>query len=68
MQSVGEAMAIGRTFKQAFVKALRSRELDVDGTLPEDANEDWTLGRREALRAGRSPPARRAPDPPSPKG
>jgi carbamoyl-phosphate synthase large subunit len=32
MQSVGEAMAIGRTFKQAFVKAMRSRELDV--TLP----------------------------------
>jgi carbamoyl-phosphate synthase large subunit len=30
MQSVGEAMAIGRTFKQAFVKALRSRELDVE--------------------------------------
>ena len=29
MQSVGEAMAIGRTFKQAFVKAMRSRELDV---------------------------------------
>src|SRR5436309_9364504 len=29
MQSVGEAMAIGRTFKQAFWKAMRSRELDV---------------------------------------
>src|SRR4051812_13396057 len=29
MQSVGEARAIGRTFKQAFVKAMRSRELDV---------------------------------------
>jgi carbamoyl-phosphate synthase large subunit len=29
MQSVGEAMAIGRTFKQAFAKAMRSRELDV---------------------------------------
>jgi carbamoyl-phosphate synthase large subunit len=29
MQSVGEAMAIGRTFKQAFTKAMRSRELDV---------------------------------------
>ena len=29
MQSVGEAMAIGRTFKQAFIKAMRSRELDV---------------------------------------
>jgi carbamoyl-phosphate synthase large subunit len=28
MQSVGEAMAIGRTFRQAFAKALRSRELD----------------------------------------
>ncbi len=32
MQSVGEAMAIGRTFKQAFVKAMRSRELDVTPT------------------------------------
>ena len=28
MKSVGEAMAIGRTFPQAFAKALRSRELD----------------------------------------
>ncbi|MBA3327375.1 MAG: carbamoyl-phosphate synthase large subunit [Solirubrobacterales bacterium] len=28
MKSVGEAMAIGRTFGQAFVKAMRSRELD----------------------------------------
>src|SRR5271166_1589195 len=28
MQSVGEAMAIGRTVQQAFAKALRSRELD----------------------------------------
>ncbi|HEV7804619.1 MAG TPA: carbamoyl-phosphate synthase large subunit [Solirubrobacteraceae bacterium] len=36
MKSVGEAMAIGRTFQQAFAKAMRSRELDqgavVDGT------------------------------------
>jgi carbamoyl-phosphate synthase large subunit len=37
MQSVGEAMAIGRTFKQAFVKAMRSRELDVSSIdLPDD--------------------------------
>jgi len=37
MQSVGEAMAIGRTFKQAFVKAMRSRELDVERTaFPDD--------------------------------
>ncbi|MGO9972964.1 MAG: carbamoyl-phosphate synthase large subunit [Solirubrobacteraceae bacterium] len=28
MKSVGEVMAIGRTFRQAFAKALRSRELD----------------------------------------
>src|SRR4051794_123467 len=28
MKSVGEAMAIGRTFGQAFLKAMRSRELD----------------------------------------
>jgi carbamoyl-phosphate synthase large subunit len=28
MKSVGETMAIGRTFGQAFMKAMRSRELD----------------------------------------
>ncbi len=39
MQSVGEAMAIGRTFKQAFVKAMRSREIDVVPTPPEDTDE-----------------------------
>jgi carbamoyl-phosphate synthase large subunit len=38
MKSVGEAMAIGRTFKQAFAKALRSRELDAQVVAPaEDA-------------------------------
>ncbi|MBV9800114.1 MAG: carbamoyl-phosphate synthase large subunit [Solirubrobacterales bacterium] len=36
MKSVGEAMAIGRTFKQAFAKALRSRELDHRMPSPED--------------------------------
>ena len=39
MQSVGEAMAIGRTFKQAFAKAMRSRELDVEVDPPEDTGE-----------------------------
>jgi carbamoyl-phosphate synthase large subunit len=34
MKSVGEAMAIGRTFKEAFLKALRSRELDAPADLP----------------------------------
>ena len=28
MKSVGEVMAIGRTFREAFAKAMRSRELD----------------------------------------
>jgi carbamoyl-phosphate synthase large subunit len=36
MKSVGEAMAIGRTFKQAFAKALRSRELDQRPNPPAD--------------------------------
>src|SRR6186997_883029 len=39
MQSVGEAMAIGRTFKQAWVKARRSRELDVTVVAPPDTDE-----------------------------
>ena len=39
MQSVGEAMAIGRTFKQAFVKAMRSRELDQPPAVPDDLDE-----------------------------
>src|SRR3954447_14806700 len=33
MQSVGEVMAIGRTFRESFAKALRSRELDTEPDL-----------------------------------
>ena len=33
MKSVGEAMAIGRTFKEAFLKAFRSLELGTSGRL-----------------------------------
>jgi carbamoyl-phosphate synthase large subunit len=40
MKSVGEAMALGRTFKQAFAKALRSRELD---TMPSSPGDDQAL-------------------------
>ena len=39
MKSVGEAMAIGRTFQQAFAKALRSRELDKSPALAAVADE-----------------------------
>jgi carbamoyl-phosphate synthase large subunit len=42
MRSVGEAMAIGRTFKQAFWKAMRSRELDVIPQCPESTDEILT--------------------------
>ncbi len=34
MKSVGEAMALGRTFQQAFAKAMRSRELDTSPSSP----------------------------------
>jgi len=39
MQSVGEAMAIGRTFRESFSKAMRSRELDSAAEIP-DSDED----------------------------
>ncbi|MGH2839715.1 MAG: carbamoyl-phosphate synthase large subunit [Solirubrobacteraceae bacterium] len=65
MKSVGEAMAIGRTFNQAFAKAMRSRELDqiplIDGPLhdllarlekPSPDRYDVLLA---ALRAGAEP-------------
>jgi carbamoyl-phosphate synthase large subunit len=44
MKSVGESMAIGRTFAQAFAKALRSRELDKQPSLGERTEEDLLAG------------------------
>jgi carbamoyl-phosphate synthase large subunit len=35
MQSVGEVMSIGRTFRESFAKALASRELDARSEVPE---------------------------------
>jgi len=46
MKSVGEAMAIGRTFQQAFAKALRSRELDKPPCLSESSDETLLEGLR----------------------
>jgi carbamoyl-phosphate synthase large subunit len=43
MKSVGEAMAIGRTFKEAFLKGIRSLELGKDALLftrPQPSNDD----------------------------
>jgi carbamoyl-phosphate synthase large subunit len=39
MQSVGEIMAIGRTFRQSFSKALASRELDASTEIPDSDAE-----------------------------
>jgi carbamoyl-phosphate synthase large subunit len=39
MKSVGEAMAIGRTFKEAFLKGVRSLELGKEGLLFRRADE-----------------------------
>ncbi len=39
MKSVGEAMAIGRTFRESFAKAMRSRELDASPAVPDDDEE-----------------------------
>ncbi len=56
MKSVGEAMAIGRTFQESFQKALRSLETDRDGMdeilLAEDAENNMALLQRELREAG----------------
>ena len=52
MKSVGEAMAIGRTFQQAFAKALRSRELDKRVSL-HDVDEQTLLASLPAPAADR---------------
>src|SRR5215218_2684429 len=39
MKSVGEAMAIGRTFRESFAKAMRSRELDSEPDVPDDTGD-----------------------------
>src|SRR4051812_3121351 len=39
MKSVGECMAIGRTFRESFAKAMRSRELDTEPEIPASTGE-----------------------------
>ena len=46
MKSVGEAMSLGRTFGQAFAKALRSRELDTAPVFPDDEERLLALAAR----------------------
>ena len=52
MKSVGEAMAIGRTFKEAFLKAVRSLELGKNGSLfslSADAGDEDETALRQKL-------------------
>ncbi|HEU4503175.1 MAG TPA: carbamoyl-phosphate synthase large subunit, partial [Nitrospira sp.] len=61
MKSVGEAMAIGRTFKESLQKAIRSLELELNGLasrvgldrgIPEDFDRQGALERiRQQLRS-----------------
>jgi len=51
MRSVGEVMAIGRTFKEAFLKALRSMETSQLSFAPPDLPSD-PAERAQALREG----------------
>ena len=59
MKSVGEAMAIGRTFKEALQKAIRSLEIDAYGLEPrardgQDSRDAVLKGIRERLRVPKS--------------
>ena len=53
MKSVGEAMAIGRTFKEAFLKGIRSLELDQSARLfaqtPASSEEDDATLQRQLV-------------------
>jgi carbamoyl-phosphate synthase large subunit len=58
MKSVGEVMAVGRTFPEALQKGVRSLEVDRDGLGHPDDDPPWSLGaplgparRRELLQA-----------------
>ena len=57
MKSVGETMGIGRTFTEAFLKGMRSRELDGGGVTPwptlaelPDGLHPWFRGQLERVR------------------
>jgi carbamoyl-phosphate synthase large subunit len=56
MKSVGEVMAIGRTFQESLQKALRGLEIGTDGFNPMmksmDTEDDWAKLRHELRMAG----------------
>ena len=52
MKSVGEVMAIGRTFQESLQKALRGLEVGIDGLTPvmDQTSRDWLSKLRKELR------------------
>jgi carbamoyl-phosphate synthase large subunit len=68
MKAVGETMAIGRTFKQAWQKGLRGLEIDRDGwvTAPGPRTTGWPMTARR--RCGGAAPAHRRPPVPAEAG
>jgi carbamoylphosphate synthase large subunit len=56
MKSVGEAMAIGRTFKEAFQKCIRSMEIQRYG-FGLDRNDAWLKRRRPSVPDSNAPRA-----------
>lgn len=56
MKSVGEVMAMGRTFQESLQKALRGLEVDIDGLTPIYAqkSKDWKSIIRKELRVAGS--------------
>ena len=61
MKSVGEAMGIGRTFREAFWKAFRSRELDAGAVTPWEASTTCPRAIHPWFRRGARAAARRGP-------
>ena len=61
MKSVGEAMGIGRTFREAFWKAMRSRELDAGAVTPWEDLDDLPEGDPPVVPARARAAARRGP-------
>jgi carbamoyl-phosphate synthase large subunit len=53
MKSVGEAMAIGRTFKEAFQKCIRSMEIQRSG-FGLDKNDRWLAAAHQEHKAGKA--------------
>ncbi len=56
MKSVGEAMAIGRTFKESFQKALRSLEVEAHGLGGGGKYGDRTVKDRQTITQGLAKP------------